>query len=86
MSDILTVCAWCPKGERVTILRLPADLGDDLLTFLYTREKGLQAIRVTGDGVECVSRRLQISDGICDACKALYFPPAQPSDSKGAAE
>ena len=73
-APILTVCAWCRRAEpeRITILRLPDLPAGAVLSILYSAEQGVRASILTADGSEPV----QISDGICDACKAIHFPPA----------
>lgn len=70
MSDVLTICAWCPKGERITILNARSFMDDAVLSLRVVNGKITSAWQSLGMS----TRPLKISDGICPGCKAEHFP------------
>jgi hypothetical protein len=78
MSEILQICGWCPKGERVTVLNAAAFRGDSL--WLNFDQDGTLVAATRGMGW-FVGRPLQISHGICEACKKIHFGKGAPVHS-----
>lgn len=73
MSDVLTICAWCPP-ERFTLLRA-AEVAGQMLIFHFNDDGSVREATAYGhfpDGPRY--RELQITAGICAACKAEHFP------------
>jgi hypothetical protein len=63
-ADMISVCAWCPE---LHVLRVARRRGDVL--YLYTNEEGKLDMAYRKSPGEPI-KRLEISDGICPACKS----------------
>lgn len=66
MNTILSICGWCPKGERVTILNAAAFKNATLIVSFAPDGRVANAY--------CAGTILKISDGICPTCRAANFP------------
>lgn len=75
MSDVISVCAWCPANDRHTVLRMPPlNAGEKLILHISQDAEGYAAIYS-----DAMLRPLVISHGICDLCRGEHFAEAPSS-------
>ena len=78
LKDVVVVCAWCPG---IHILRYDLQKLETLVVFVNDR-KELSIYRAQGVDDYSQYKRLVVSHGICDACRAANFPPAEATEVK----
>jgi hypothetical protein len=78
-KDVVTVCAWCPG---VNILRYHLDKLETLVVFVNDRKEA-SIYRAQSADDSSGYKRLVVSHGICEPCRAVHFPPVTTVDDGG---